>query len=85
MSFVGQKVHQDEFNSLRSQNATLESGRRKHRKYLPFAFTEQGVAMLSSGLTSDRAVLVNVSIMRTLVKLRQALLEESLIRSHDEA
>ena len=42
-------------------------------KYLPFAFTEQGVAMLSSVLRSDRAVAVNIEIMRTFVKLRGLL------------
>jgi len=42
-----------------------------HRKYLPFVFTEQGVAMLSSVLRSDRAIDVNITIMRTFVTLRQ--------------
>src|SRR3989337_2273357 len=45
----------DEAKSLRSQIATLKRGRGHHRKYLPYAFTEQGVAMLSSGLSSERA------------------------------
>ena len=44
---------------LRSQSATLKSSRGGHRKYLPYVFTEQGVAMLSSVLKSDRAVQVN--------------------------
>lgn len=44
-----------------------------HRKYRPYAFTEQGVAMLSSVLRSHRAVLVNVEIMRAFVRLRQML------------
>src|SRR5438067_2861614 len=44
------------------------------RRYLPFAFTEQGVAMLSGVLNSRRAVLVNIEIMRTFVRLRQLLL-----------
>ena len=52
---------------------TLNSGRGRHRKYLPFAFTEQGVAMLSSVLRSKRAVHVNIEIMRTFVRLRQML------------
>src|SRR5687768_9399233 len=55
----------------RSQNVTLESG--KNIKYLPYAFTEQGVAMLSSVLRSDRAVRVNIEIMRAFVQLRQML------------
>jgi len=44
------------------------------RRYLPYAFTEQGVAMLSSVLRSKRAIQVNVAIMRTFVKLREILL-----------
>ena len=62
-----------ENDSLRSQFATLKQGRGQHRKYLPYVFTEQGVAMLSSVLNSDRAVQVNIEIMRTFVKLRRIL------------
>lgn len=62
-----------EAESLRSQNATLKTGRGQHRKYLPHVFTEQGVAMLSSVLNSDRAILVNVEIIRVFVRLRQLL------------
>jgi ORF6N domain len=62
-----------EFDALRSQIVTLESGRGRHRKYLPFAFTEQGVAMLSSVLRSKRAVHVNIEIMRAFVRLREIL------------
>ncbi len=54
---------------VRSQFATLKRGR--HRKYLPYVFTEQGVAMLSSVLNSDRSIAVNIIIMRAFVKLRQ--------------
>ena len=68
----------NEHESLRCQFGTLEIGKGKHRKYLPLVFTEQGVAMLSGVLNSDRAVRVNISVMRTFVKLRQILLEESL-------
>jgi hypothetical protein len=60
-----------EANSLRSQFAT--SNRRGGRRYLPYAFTEQGVAMLSSVLNSNRAILVNIAIMRAFVRLREAL------------
>jgi len=64
----------DEAASLRSQIATLETGARgQHRKYLPYAFTEQGVAMLSSVLRSPRAVQVNIEIMRAFVRLRRML------------
>ncbi|MHA1665110.1 MAG: hypothetical protein ACTSVW_04690 [Candidatus Njordarchaeales archaeon] len=52
---------------------TLKTGRGQHRKYLPYAFTEQGVAMLSSVLHSERAIQVNITIMRTFVKLRRIL------------
>ena len=58
---------------LRSHSVTLEKGRGKHRKYLPYAFTEQGVAMLSSVLSSPRAVQVNVEIVRAFVRLRRIL------------
>ena len=63
----------EESARLRSQFVTLKPGRGQHRKYLPYAFTEQGVAMLSSVLRSKRAVMVNVEIMRAFVRLRQIL------------
>lgn len=56
-----------------SQTMTLKPGRGQHRKYRPYVFTEQGVAMLSSVLRSDRAIAVNVEIMRAFVRLRQIL------------
>lgn len=59
--------------SLRSQFVTLETGRGKYSKYLPRAFTEQGVAMLSSVLRSRRAIQVNIAIMKTFVRLRELL------------
>ena len=58
--------------ALRSQFAISKKGR-GGRRTLPYAFTEQGVAMLSSVLNSDRAIEVNIAIMRTFVKLRQML------------
>ena len=63
----------EEASRLRSQSVTLEKGRGAHRKYRPFAFTEQGIAMLSSVLRSPRAVLVNIEIMRVFVHLRGLL------------
>ncbi len=63
----------DESEVLRSQFVTLKGGRGQHRKYLPYAFTEQGVAMLSSLLRSKRAVAVNIEIMRAFVRLRRML------------
>ena len=52
---------------------TLEIGRGRHRKYPPYAFTEQGVAMLSGVLHSQRAIDANIAIMRAFVQLRQML------------
>jgi hypothetical protein len=57
---------------LRSQFVTLKRGR--HYKYLPYAFTENGVAMLSSILNSEGAIEVNIQIMRTFTRLREMLL-----------
>ena len=68
----------DEHEVLRYQIGTLKSGRGAHRKYTPLVFTEQGVAMLSGVLNSERAIRVNVAIMRIFVKIRRILLEESL-------
>ncbi|MGA3083769.1 MAG: ORF6N domain-containing protein [Thermodesulfobacteriota bacterium] len=66
------QLTQEEYKSLRFQIGILEKGR--HAKYLPHAFTEQGVAMLSSVLNSPKAVQVNIEIMRAFVRLRQMLL-----------
>ena len=57
----------------KSQSVEIRRGRGQHRKYLPFVFTEQGVAMLSSVLRSRRAVQVNIAIMRAFVKLKEML------------
>jgi len=62
-----------EWTTLRSQFVTLEPGRGRYRKYLPYAFTEQGVAMLSSVINSDNAIAVNIQIMRAFVQLRGLL------------
>jgi len=67
----------EEADSLRSQSVTLKNRRGQHRKYLPYAFTEQGIGMLSSVLKSKRAVMVNIEIMRTFVRLRQMLSENA--------
>src|SRR5256884_6533581 len=70
--------------SLRSQIVILERGRGKHRKYLPYAFTQEGVAMLSSVLRSPRAVQFNIAIMRAFVRLRGLLASsEALARKLD--
>ena len=64
-------------NSLRSQIVTLKTGRGQHRKFMPYAFTEQGVAMLSGLLNSDMAINMNIAIMRAFVELRKILLKVS--------
>jgi hypothetical protein len=66
----------DEWN-LRSHFATSSTRAHGGRRYLPLAFTEQGVAMLSSVLTSERAILVNIAIMRTFVRMRDMLISFS--------
>ena len=63
----------DEWESLRFQFGILETGRGKHTKYLPYAFTEQGLAMLSGILNSDTAIQVNINIMRAFVAVRQLI------------
>ena len=70
------ELTREEYNSLRSQFGTLNRG--AHSKYLPMAFTEQGVAMLSSVLNSERAIEMNIAIMRAFVHLRR------MIASHEE-
>ncbi|MBT3213934.1 MAG: ORF6N domain-containing protein [Deltaproteobacteria bacterium] len=68
------QLTEDEYKILRSQNVILRSEHGKHRKYTPRAFTENGVAMLSSVLRSTRAIQVNIEIMRTFTQLREAAL-----------
>ena len=63
----------EEVSSLRCQNGILKTGRGKHSKYAPFAFTEEGVAMLSGLLRSKIAIQVNINIMRAFVAVRQAV------------
>lgn len=60
-----------EFKNLRSQIVTSNWG---GQRYLPYAFTEQGIAMLSGVLNSERAIQVNIQIMRTFIKMREMLL-----------
>lgn len=76
------KITLKEANIPRSQIVTLESG--KNIKYLPFAFTEQGVAMLSSVLNSDRAIQVNIQIMRMFTHLRKMLSTHKELREKIE-
>src|SRR5205807_6173053 len=66
------QLTREEADALRSQFATSKPNR-GGRRYRPYAFTEQGVAMLSSVLNSDRAIEVNIVIMRAFVRLREIL------------
>ena len=73
----------DEAETLRSQFAT--SNGRGGRRYIPYVFTELGVAMLSSVLNSERAVQVNIAIMRAFVRLRElAASHKDVLRRLDE-
>ena len=87
------QLSQEEFESLRSQ-IVISKGK-GGRRYFPYAFSEQGVAMLSSVLRSERAIRVNIAIMRVFVRLRQMMVThrvlagnlaelEERIQDHDE-
>ncbi len=60
-------------NPLRSQIATLENNRGKHRKYMPYVFTEHGAVMLASIINSPQAIAASVQVVRVFVKLREIL------------
>jgi hypothetical protein len=68
----------EEYDSLRCQFGTLKRG--EHAKYLPYAFSEQGVAMLSSVLNSARAIQVNIQIMRAFTRMRNLVSDNSELR-----
>ena len=65
----------DESASLRSQIATLKTGRGQHRKYLPYVFTEHGSIMAAMVMNSPRALEVSVYVVRAFVRLREASLQ----------
>lgn len=75
------QLTKDEYEALRSQFVTLNenSGRGKHRKYLPYVFTEQGVAMLSAVLKSDVAVQVSINIRNAFVEMRRFITSNALL------
>jgi len=87
------QLTKEEFESLRFQIETLENSDKPLRlqietskgrggtRYLPYAFTEQGVAMLSGILNSDKAINMNIAIMRAFVKVREILLQENDFKS----
>lgn len=66
-------------HTLRSQIVTLKCGRGKHRKYLPFVFTEQGIAMLSALLNSNTAVQVSIQIMQAFINMRKFLMQNASV------
>jgi len=66
------KLTEDEYRQLKAGSAI--AGRGGHSKYLPFAFTEHGVLMLSSVLSSKRAIQVNIRVMRIYVKIREMMM-----------
>jgi len=77
------QLKQEEYESLRFHFGILKRG--QHSKYLPCAFTEQGVAMLSSVLNSSRAIEVNILIMRAFVRLRGMMFShKELLRKLEE-
>lgn len=76
------KLTKKEVAGLRSQFVTSKRG---GRRYLPYAFTEQGVAMLSSVLNSERAILVNIQIMRAFIQFKRMLLNSRDLRRKIEA
>lgn len=78
------RLTKQEAESLRSQFATLKTGRGEHRKYLPLVFTEQGIAMLSSVLNSERAIQVNIYIIRVFTRLRELLASHKELRDKVE-
>ena len=79
-SLRSQIVTLENNTSLRSQFASLKTGRGKHSKYTPYVFTEQGVAMLSGILHSDKAINMNIAIMRAFVEVRKIFLQKIDIR-----
>lgn len=73
------QLTENEFNNLRSQFTTLENMRGKHRKYIPYVFTEQGVAMLSAVLKSQTAVQTSIYIINTFVQMRKFISNNAII------
>jgi hypothetical protein len=75
----------DDSRSLRSQIVTLKTGRGRHRKYLPYVFTEHGAIMAATVLNSERAVKASLYVVRAFVTLRRALASHTeLARKLDE-
>ncbi len=69
-----------ENNSSSFDNSAFKAGRGQHSKYLPYVFTEQGVAMLSGVLHSNKAINMNIAIMRAFVEIRKVLINKSSLK-----
>lgn len=78
------ELNKSELENWRSQNVTSNDSDRMGLRYAPFAFTEQGVAMLSSVLKSKQAIAVNIQIIRIFTKIKQILLDTFELRSEIE-
>ncbi|MBW0161605.1 MAG: ORF6N domain-containing protein [Sediminibacterium sp. Gen4] len=78
------ELSQQEYHSLRTQFASLENGKGKHSKYPPFAFTEQGIAMLSGVLSSEHAIQMNIAIMRAFIAVRKMMMQYSELAAEVE-
>jgi hypothetical protein len=82
------QLSKEEFATWRSQIVISNPGAKKGLRYAPYAFTEHGVAMLSSVLRSETAVEVNIAIMRTFIRLRQVLATNEdlarMVAKHDK-
>lgn len=72
----------EEADCLRFQFGTLNTGRGQHRKYLPYVFSEQGIAMLSAVLRSEVAVKVSIEIMNAFVEMRKMLISNASLFHH---
>ena len=73
------QLTKEEFSAQRSQFVIFEKGKGRYPKYLPYMFTEQGIAMLSTVLNSERAIQVNIEIMRAFVRLRKMLVSNAAL------
>ena len=74
------QLAKEEYNFLRSQIGTLENtGRGQFSKFVPYVFTEQGVAMLSGVINSEKAIAMNITIMRAFVEIRRMALNNKMI------
>lgn len=75
------QIETSSIDPLRPQIATIKTGRGQHSKYLPYAFTEQGVAMLSGILNSEKAIQMNIAIMRAFVEVRRIIYRQSDLKT----